>query len=603
MSAKNKSLFGNIIWYASGSSLKDLAKSHLSYSEFIGIGGLNIFSTILIGIISSWSSSKFFINEPFFLHLFIGVIASFLVFSINRQSIMALILMENIEKKKRNSFNLLPIYLFAIVVGLIISFPIKFYVFGVDFISKNHNILDSISELDKITDVSATPKLISWSISLFLILLILSPTLVRYFSIRSNYQKETSSFLNEFMWFCSGANKEIVRRCPNEHSKYFGIGGTILFTALMASLSGGYAITTVFDSVTAGIFFGIFWGLLIFNLDRFIVNTMYSDGKHTISIEELFGGLPRLVIAIFLGIVISYPIELRIFESEINKQMEISANKEAFLNDSISRITQELPIKNMEKTNISIEKQIITLQDEIKDAKSTADNFAPKTKRVPFTTDSEGNPIYRTVNTNGYNNALNNYKRVNDENLKQISVLRGQLSKSLSEININQQHVDSVSKGKIIIFEKAKGLSTRMKAFSKLKDDEPSTEIASIFIMLLFIIIEISPVLFKMMMSAGDYDLILKTEKDKIRTNEIERLSRINDSANTEIQKVIEENKIRVLQKQNELDTEFKANEALLKEISEAQVELAKIAVEKWKAQELIKIEQDPNYFIKSAVK
>jgi len=58
-----------------------------------------------------------------------------------------------------------------------------------------------------------------------------------------------------------------------------------------------------------------------------------------------------------------------------------------------------------------------------------------------------------------------------------------------------------------------------------------------------------------------------------------------------------------VLQKQNELDTEFKTNEALLKEIYEAQVELAKIAVKRWKEQELKKIEEDPNYFIKSVVK
>jgi hypothetical protein len=142
-----------------------------------------------------------------------------------------------------------------------------------------------------------------------------------------------------------------------------------------------------------------------------------------------------------------------------------------------------------------------------------------------------------------------------------------------------------------------------MKAFSKLRDENPTTNISAFFIMLLFIIIEIAPVLFKMMMTAGDYDLILKTEKDKIRAHEIEKLSRINDWANTEIQKVIEENKMKVIQKQNELDTEFKANEALLKEISEAQIELAKEAVIIWKKHELKKIKEDPNYFIKSAIK
>ena len=89
--------------------------------------------------------------------------------------------------------------------------------------------------------------------------------------------------LNEFLWTCAGVNKKILRQCPTDYAKYAGIGGTILFTALMAMLSGGYALNFVFDNQSLAICFGVFWGLLIFNLDRFIVNTMYSDGKVTIS--------------------------------------------------------------------------------------------------------------------------------------------------------------------------------------------------------------------------------------------------------------------------------------------------------------------------------
>lgn len=124
--------------------------------------------------------------------------------------------------------------------------------------------------------------------------------------------------LNEFLWTCAGVNKKVLRQCPTEYAKYAGIGGTILFTALMAMLSGGYAIYTVFDNSQVAVMFGVFWGLLIFNLDRFIVNTMYSDGKVTISWKEFTSGLPRIIIAIFLGIVISTPLELKIFEDEIN---------------------------------------------------------------------------------------------------------------------------------------------------------------------------------------------------------------------------------------------------------------------------------------------
>ena len=55
---------------------------------------------------------------------------------------------------------------------------------------------------------------------------------------------------------------------------------------------------------------------------------MYSDGKVTISWREFYSGLPRIIMAIFLGIVISTPLEMKIFEDRINSQL---------VNDNIER--------------------------------------------------------------------------------------------------------------------------------------------------------------------------------------------------------------------------------------------------------------------------
>ena len=145
--------------------------------------------------------------------------------------------------------------------------------------------------------------------------------------------------LNEFFWTCAGVNKRVLRQCPTEYAKYAGMGGTIFFTACMAALSGGYAISTVFDNILASCIFGLFWGLLIFNLDRLIVNTMYSDGEVTISWRELVSGLPRIVMAIFLGIVISTPLELKIFEDAID--IEIEKDKDKLLNEKISETIRQ----------------------------------------------------------------------------------------------------------------------------------------------------------------------------------------------------------------------------------------------------------------------
>jgi hypothetical protein len=52
--------------------------------------------------------------------------------------------------------------------------------------------------------------------------------------------------INRFFWWCAGTNIDVLEKCPTDHSKYFGVGGTIVFTALMASFAGGYAFFTAF---------------------------------------------------------------------------------------------------------------------------------------------------------------------------------------------------------------------------------------------------------------------------------------------------------------------------------------------------------------------
>ena len=98
-----------------------------------------------------------------------------------------------------------------------------------------------------------------------------------------------------FLW-SSGADLDILEQAPTDKNKYYGIGGTIIFTALMATFAGGYAFFTAFKIPVLSVFFGLFWGALIFNLDRYIVSSFgVGDGKRTISKQELMEGAPRLI--------------------------------------------------------------------------------------------------------------------------------------------------------------------------------------------------------------------------------------------------------------------------------------------------------------------
>ena len=77
--------------------------------------------------------------------------------------------------------------------------------------------------------------------------------------------------LNQFFHFCAGIDQSILKRTPTDQNKYAGIGATVFFTGIFAAIAGGFALFSVFKSVTIAILFGLLWGLMIFNLDRYIV--------------------------------------------------------------------------------------------------------------------------------------------------------------------------------------------------------------------------------------------------------------------------------------------------------------------------------------------
>lgn len=408
------------------------------------------------------------------------------------------------------------------------------------------------------------------------------------------------NLLNEFLWLCAGANRKLLRQCPTEHAKYAGIGGTILFTAILASLSGGYAIYKVFaDEIlnqSTGLYdldihafkisvvFGIIWGLLIFNLDRFMVNTMYSDGTQKITKDEWKGAFPRLILAIFIGVVISTPIELRIFKDKIQAQLIIDqgkaqtdmmdnqksiANQIAALEANKKANNERLDKKRLEQKDIEdqaykeatghglsgkagIGNYTKQLQDRAANLKREADTLEVETKRANAALDIQLAPLYEQQQRHTANN---------ETAAKSMKGFAAELN-ALNEIT----------------FKDADGLSL---------------SIARILIILLFVAIEIIPTLFKLMMIDGAYDGALNAEKHRMKVLAEQRISEVNDNINTEVQISTEKNKQR-------LEAEVVANKELMERLAKTQAELLQTAIDKWREEELAKINENPSAYIQT---
>ena len=398
-----------------------------------------------------------------------------------------------------------------------------------------------------------------------------------------------------FLW-SSGADIEILDRVPHEKNKYFGIGGTIIFTAAMASFAGGYAFFTAFKDPNLAVFFGAFWGALIFNLDRYIVSTFgVGDGKKTISRQEVVEGAPRIIMAIVLGIVIATPLELKLFEGEIDAEI---SRQNLVTGQRIAAGT----MNTIDNTNQNFSDEIAMLREQINIRKNDLNEKKIKRDKAyeKYMCELNGTcgtgipgqgPVFREAKNmylqldSEYQSEFQTVSEENRQDSERIRQLGGQID---NNINNGQQEIAILETA----YDSRNGLLARIQALSTLTDKDSSLLMAKWLITLLFILIEIAPILFKMMTERGSYDDILDNIKHEVKVQQLMAQSSLNEDINTSV-------KVHSDKNAQKLATELASNKKLLESISQAQAEIAQVAIDTWKKEEIKKAKSNPSNIIK----
>jgi hypothetical protein len=397
---------------------------------------------------------------------------------------------------------------------------------------------------------------------------------------RDFYTTPKSTPLMRLLWSASGGDRYILERATySDQIKYMCLGGIIVATGLMAALAGGYAFYTIFEprgsaiesqfswtTTIISIFFGCFWGLMIFNLDRFIVSsTGKGDGTEAITWDEFKGAIPRLVLGAIIALTISKPVEIRMFKTEIdvelhNAQMEkqkeylgsidkIYADRIDSEKKKITKWEEEISQKTnraYELENQYIEEaRIITVGPRARAVKeqwdrAKAEEQQLKTKYDPFIKD-------------GY------------ENLKKFETSK-------------QKDIESgevVSAGLDGLLERIK-LSHHIAGFW-----------ISLFITLLFMAIEMTPIFFKLMLVKSPYDFLKENVEELMKAEQ-----GIHIEYNYHKDKEGQE---------RDLVTHLHKEKLLVekKSLQKVQEELTEYAISKYREEMKKKIDANPESFIK----
>lgn len=365
--------------------------------------------------------------------------------------------------------------------------------------------------------------------------------------------------LTQFFHFCAGIDQSILKRTPTDQNKYAGIGATVFFTGIFAAIAGGFALFSVFKSVTIVILFGLLWGLMIFNLDRYIVMSIKKKDK---PLKEFGMALPRLVLAVLIAFVIAKPLELKLFQSEIDTELVLMEQERYKEQEDLLR-TRFLP--EMDRINT----EIVELESQIESKRETRNQLNLAAIQEADGTGGSGQrnlgPIYKTK------------KKDADQAQEELNNTIASINPQLENRKAELLKVESLMNETNTNLEKAKldGFAAQMDALGRLGDKSSTIFWASIFITLLFIAIETAPLFVKLISERSPYDYRLDQHESMVASSYKSYVGKLNAATQDDLQFAKETSRTQTLETLN-------AEKELIRKVIDTEIQKVKEGTLTW---------------------
>jgi hypothetical protein len=373
----------------------------------------------------------------------------------------------------------------------------------------------------------------------------------------------------------AGARLDLLAVAPGARAKFVALGGVLLSTGALAVLSASFAVHMALGaSWPVALLFGLGWGIVIVNLDRMLLVGMAHDSSWQ---RNAAMAVPRIALAAVLGTVISTPLTLQVFDKEIEATMvtmqaeaadafttELAADaRYAVIPDLQQRVAEEQAvIATGGATDPNADPRVGTAQAE-RDAKLAAYEAASaRSAELDAKAQCEldgscgsgdagvGGAYLAAADAAGQQAAVRDAAKAGldaaDAALQQARTTAERDAESADRRAVAQAETDLVTdqaelarltaarNAEQAAFEaengESDGILARLEALSRLSDARPLLGTAHLMLFLLFLSIEILPVLMKVMLNFAAptaYDrLVLLRDEEEVEGEEIRREGR-----------------------------------------------------------------------------
>lgn len=328
------------------------------------------------------------------------------------------------------------------------------------------------------------------------------------------HRKQLDPVSQFLLWF-AGVDVKILQQMdlPIDVSKYVALGIMIMIACLFAGFSAFVFMLSInigdFYSIRGSdikIVFSIIWGIFIFSVDRFLLT---SFKKKEFSLRRIFdiqfvsSIVFRLALCFVIASFVATEIELSIFSSEISQQLQKSDMKEITDKQKIASemIYSESPNIAQILDNIQIKKA------DIEEEKNTAKQLG-----IELTKESNGEGGSRQRGNGLISDGLKERQKASWKKTTELQTQLERLEQSKS--TAISPYTDRINKElkKIEDTVKDSGSLKKKEALENYLHGKPAARLHAYRIQGLLNLIELMPVLLKILSPYSNYDKALFNE-------------------------------------------------------------------------------------------
>jgi phosphate/sulfate permease len=317
-------------------------------------------------------------------------------------------------------------------------------------------------------------------------------------SISSLSQREQYSATRweEFLWWLSTAEKELLVQCVVDRNRYKIIGTTVLATWSFATLAWTYFWSTITNSWLLSILLGLFMGFIILTIDRALIKGMNKFNKNKVAPLLL-----RSILAITLGTFMAQPAILFMFDKEIKLQASLD-------NEYRKRAKQQEldSLYNPQKKALDAEKA--QLQNQLSGKYNEVSNA-----RQQFIAEIDGTGGTGKVGIKNIANAKKaEYEKLDSQYKQSLVTIQPRIASIDSTLTVINSSVRKENEAFAGLLNN--GFLTRIEALNNLVKNNSALKWRYILIVIILMLIELMPVLSKTLLPAGTYDEKVKLTED-----------------------------------------------------------------------------------------